>query len=52
MKVLICNSGSSSLKIKLLEMPGERELARGLVERIGDGQAPARLVYAYRWGEK
>ena len=51
MKVLICNSGSSSLKIKLLEMPGERELSRGLVERIGDGQAPARLVYAYP-GEK
>ncbi|MBI5550673.1 MAG: acetate kinase [Desulfobacterales bacterium] len=44
MKVLICNSGSSSLKVKLLEMPGERELARGLVERIGDGQDPARLT--------
>jgi acetate kinase len=46
MKVLICNSGSSSLKIKLLEMPGERELGRGLVERIGDVRDPAHLVYA------
>ncbi len=52
MKVLVCNSGSSSLKIKLLEMPGERELARGLVERIGDPQAPARLVFARPEGSK
>jgi acetate kinase len=51
MKVLVCNSGSSSLKVKLLEMPGEKEVARGLVERIGDGQTPAGLVYT-RPGEK
>ncbi|MFZ1985597.1 MAG: acetate kinase [Desulfatitalea sp.] len=44
MNLLVFNSGSSSLKGKLLDMPSERELARGLVERIGDVHGPARLV--------
>lgn len=35
MKVLVVNSGGSSLKYKLYEMPGERVLARGLVDRVG-----------------
>lgn len=37
MKVLICNAGSTSLKFKLWEMPGETVLAAGRVERIGMG---------------
>ncbi|NLI20863.1 MAG: acetate kinase [Clostridiales bacterium] len=35
MKVLILNAGSSSLKYQLIDMNGEKILAKGLVERIG-----------------
>ncbi|MDR2828343.1 MAG: acetate kinase, partial [Acholeplasmatales bacterium] len=35
MKVLAVNAGSSSLKFQLLEMPEEKLLCSGLVERIG-----------------
>jgi acetate kinase len=33
---LVVNSGSSSFKYQLIELDGERELASGLVERIGE----------------
>ncbi|SDL16708.1 acetate kinase [Salinimicrobium catena] len=33
--ILVINSGSSSLKFQLIEMPSEKVLASGLVERIG-----------------
>ena len=37
MKVLVLNSGSSSIKFRVYEAQGEiRELARGIVERIGE----------------
>jgi len=35
MKVLIPNIGSTSFKYRLLDMPGQRVLASGRVERIG-----------------
>ena len=35
MKILVVNSGSSSLKYQLFDMVGETVLAKGLVERIG-----------------
>ncbi|MBQ6383715.1 MAG: acetate kinase [Clostridia bacterium] len=35
MKILVVNAGSSSLKYQLIDMDGEKELAKGLVERIG-----------------
>jgi acetate kinase len=35
MKVLIPNIGSTSFKYRVLDMPGERVLAQGRVERIG-----------------
>lgn len=35
MKILILNAGSSSLKYQLIDMEGEKLLAKGLVERIG-----------------
>lgn len=35
MKVLVINSGSSSVKYQLIEMDGERVLCRGIAERIG-----------------
>jgi acetate kinase len=38
-KVLVPNLGSTSLKYQLLDMEGERVLARGKIERIGSVQA-------------
>ena len=35
MKILVINCGSSSLKYQLLDMEGEKLLAKGLCERIG-----------------
>ena len=35
MKVLVCNAGSTSLKFKLFQMPGDQVLAEGKVERVG-----------------
>ena len=36
MKILVINSGSSSIKYQLFEMPGSTAVAGGLVERIGE----------------
>jgi len=35
MKILVINSGSSSIKFKLIDMLNEKQLAEGLIERIG-----------------
>ena len=35
MKILVVNAGSSSLKYQLIDMEGEKVIAKGLVERIG-----------------
>ncbi|MBU1740670.1 MAG: acetate kinase, partial [Proteobacteria bacterium] len=45
MNILVFNSGSSSLKFRLLAMPAEEVLARGLVEAIGRGENAARLIF-------
>lgn len=34
-KIIAINAGSSSFKFELFEMPAEKEIARGLIERIG-----------------
>ncbi len=39
MKILVANLGSTSLKYQLLDMAGERVLARGKIERIGSAEA-------------
>ncbi len=39
MKILIINSGSSSLKYQLIDMKDEKVLAKGLCERIGLGNS-------------
>ena len=44
MKVLVINSGSSSIKFQLIEMPSEKVSCSGIVERIGSNDA----VLAYR----
>jgi acetate kinase len=46
-KILVINSGSSSIKYQLLDAGSERRLATGLIERIGEQQA--RLTQ--RWGD-
>ncbi len=38
MKILVINSGSSSIKFQLLDMVDESVLASGLVERIGESE--------------
>ena len=40
MRVLVVNSGSSSIKYQLFDMLGENVLAKGLIENIG-GDGPA-----------
>lgn len=39
MKILVLNSGSSSLKYQLFDMPNEQALCTGLVDRIGLDQS-------------
>ncbi|WP_117882627.1 acetate/propionate family kinase [Aureibaculum luteum] len=36
MKILIINAGSSSIKFQLIEMPSEKVLCQGIVERVGE----------------
>jgi len=36
MKILIINSGSSSIKYKLFYMPGEKIISKGIIEHIGE----------------
>lgn len=39
MKILVLNSGSSSIKFQIIDMPRELVLCQGLVERIGQTKA-------------
>lgn len=48
MKVLVLNSGSSSIKFQLIEMPSEKVSCSGIVERIGSNDA----VLTYRTESK
>ena len=45
MKVLVCNAGSTSLKFKLFDMPGDLVLAEGKVERVGSRDS---AIYHFR----
>jgi acetate kinase len=44
MKILVINSGSSSIKYRLFDMRGEGELAFGVIERIGEASSEIRHV--------
>ena len=49
MRILVFNCGSSSLKFRLIEIPGETELIGGEAQRIGPPTAePSRIVYRIR----
>jgi len=43
-KILIVNVGSTSLKYKVFEFPGEKMLAQGRLERIGDRESPVSTI--------
>ncbi len=43
MKILVLNSGSSSIKFQLFDMRGPEVLASGLIEQIGEEEGQARL---------
>lgn len=45
MKILAVNAGSSSLKFQLFEMPEEKTIVSGIVERIGYDQAAVIFKY-------
>ena len=45
MIILVLNSGSSSLKYQILEMPQETLLASGRVEKIGESNGQARFIH-------
>jgi acetate kinase len=38
MKILVANLGSTSFKYRLFDLPGETQLARGGIDRIGKGE--------------
>ena len=40
MKILVANLGSTSFKYRLFDMDGQRQLARGGIERIGSPREP------------
>ena len=44
-KVMAVNAGSSSLKFQLLEMPEEKVLMQGIIERIGSDNAEISIKY-------
>ncbi len=44
MKILVCNAGSTSLKFKLFDMPGDKLLSTGSIERVGSG---AKAIFRY-----
>jgi acetate kinase len=45
MKILVINSGSSSIKFQLLQMDDESVLASGLVERIGEKEGLVKCTF-------
>lgn len=45
MKIFVLNSGGSSVKFKILEMPVEKEIASGKVEKLGSEEAIFHLNY-------
>jgi len=45
MKILVINSGSSSIKYKLFEMPKEKLISKGLIEHIAEKGSPIQDHY-------
>lgn len=50
MKIFVLNCGSSSIKYQLIEMPGQKVMAKGLVDKVGlEGSA---VIHILENGEK
>ncbi len=50
MKILVINAGSSSLKYQLIDMDGEKVLAKGICERVGtDKGEVTHKAYDKKW---
>ena len=45
MKILVLNSGSSSIKFQLFEMENKKSIASGLVEQIGDKNSYSKIEF-------
>lgn len=45
MKILVINSGSSSIKYKLFDMPQAQIVSKGLIEHIGEESSPVKDHY-------
>jgi len=52
MRIIVFNCGSSSLKYRLINMPGETELAAGEAERVGPKTALPGCIHHQAWGQK
>lgn len=52
MKILVCNAGSTSLKIKLYEMPESEVIAQCKIERIGSSDDAVFHYFNYRDNKK
>ena len=46
MRILVINSGSSSIKYKLFDMPGERLIQKGTIEHIGENGSKVKDHYS------
>jgi len=51
-KIFAVNAGSSSLKFQILDMPAEKEITSGIVERIGNDNAVFTIKFAGQKFEK
>lgn len=47
MKILVINSGSSSIKFKLYDMRNESVMCKGLIEQIGSDNSFAKISTAH-----
>jgi acetate kinase len=52
MRIIVFNCGSSSLKYRLIDMPGETELAAGEAERVGPKTALPGCIHHHACGVK
>jgi len=52
MKILVANLGSTSFKYQLIDMEGERPLARGSIERIGSPESRSTIAIGGQRHEK
>ena len=52
MKILVINSGSSSIKFKLYDMQNESVMCKGLIEQIGSDNSFAKISTAHSCKEK